>query len=89
MDAIYISALAVGILVMLALYLSLSRIFDQTDRSVKKSLALFGAGVGILTTLWLNQHPDILEKYVSEIVGAGIAVVLTLLIFARKSIEKK
>lgn len=89
MPSTYVSALIVGVLVMLALYLTLMRTFESGGYSARKSLALFCAGAGILTTLWLNQHPDILEKYVSEIVGAGIAVVLALLIFARKSIEKK
>jgi hypothetical protein len=82
-------SLIVGILVMLALYLSLSRIFNLNDFSVKKSLTLFCAAVGLLTTLWLNDNPAVLEKYVSEIVGAGIAVVLALLVFAKKSVGKK
>lgn len=82
-------SLIIGILVMLALYLSLSQVFDLNDFSVKKSMILFCAAVGLLTTFWLNDNPAVLERYVSEIVGAGIAVVLALLIFARKSIEKK
>jgi hypothetical protein len=89
MDAVYLSALMVGVLVMLALYLSLARVIDVVDRSVKKSLALFCAVSGILTTFWLNRHPDVLEKYVAKIVGAGIAVVLMLLVFAKKSITKR
>jgi hypothetical protein len=89
MNAIFSSALLVGILVMLALYLSLSRVFDLTDFTVRKSLALFCAAIGLLTTFWLNDNPVVMGKYISEIVGAGIAVVLALLIFARKSIEKK
>jgi len=82
-------SLIVGILVLLALYLSLSQVFDLNDFSVKKSLTLFCAAVGLLTTLWLNDNPAVLEKYVSEIVGAGIAVVLALLVFAKKSVGKK
>ena len=89
MDTPYISALAVGILVMLALYLSLSRTFDLADRLVKKSLALFCAAVGLLTTLLLRQHPDALEDYMVKIVAAGIAVVLALLALAKRTIEKK
>jgi hypothetical protein len=78
-------ALLVGVLVMLALYLSLSRAFDLTNSSVKKSLALFCVAAGLLTIFWLNENPAVLEKYVSEIVGAGIAVLLALLVFAKKS----
>ncbi len=89
MDSTYVSALAVGVLVMLALYISLSQIFDTDDRSVKKSLALFCAAAGLLTTLWLRQHPDALEDYTVKIVAAGIAVVLALLALAKRTIEKK
>ena len=86
MDAIFSSALIVGILIMLTLYLSLSRAFGLTNLTVKKSLALLFVAVGLLTTFWLNEHPATLEKYITEIVGAGVAVVLALLVFAKKPV---
>lgn len=88
MDSIFIYSLLIGIMVMLALYLSLSRVMDIANTSVKRSLAIFSAAIGLLSTLWLESHPSVMREYSEKIVYAGLAVVLALLVFARKSLNK-
>ncbi len=88
MESMSLPSLLIGILVMLAIYLSLSRAFDTTNISVKRSLALFSAVVGLLTTLWLGSHPEVLREYSGKIVLSGLAVVLALLAFAGRSLRK-
>lgn len=86
MDA-SLSSLLVGIMVMLAVYLSLSRMVDVSSVSVRKSLVLFSAALGLLSSFWLRSHPDMLEEYTGQIVLAGLAVVIALLTYARKSLK--
>lgn len=72
---------------MLAVYLALSRMTDVSKPSVRKALAVFSAAVGLLSTFWLRSHPDVLEDYMGKIVLAGLAVVIALLAFAKKSLK--
>jgi hypothetical protein len=78
MEISYLSSLLIGIMVMLSIFLSLSRAFDIRNKAIKKALALFSAAAGILTTFWLQDHPDVLRDYSEKIVLAGLAVVITL-----------
>jgi hypothetical protein len=82
-----ISSLLIGILVMLSAYLALSRVVDVSNTSVKKSLAVFTAALGLLSTLWLQDNPAVLRQYSEKIVIAGLGIVLALLAFARKSLK--
>lgn len=82
-----LSSLLVGIMVMLAIYLSMSCLTDVTNVSIKKSLALFSAATGLLSTFWLRSHPDLLEEYIGKIVLAGLAVIIALLAYALKSLK--
>ncbi|MBT3313182.1 MAG: hypothetical protein HN390_01075 [Anaerolineae bacterium] len=84
MDSVFIKSLIVGALVMLALYLSLSKVFDINNYSVRKALGLFAGAAGLLTTFWFLENPALLEKYVAEIVIGGIGIVLALLSLAKK-----
>ena len=84
---IEVSSLLIGILVMLAAYLSISRIVDVNKVSVKKSLAIFSATLGLLSTLWLQNNPAILKEYSEKIVIAGLGIILALLALARKSLK--
>ena len=79
-----VAALIIGVMVMLAVFLSLSRFFDINNSSVKKSLALFSAATGLLSTLWLRVNPTVLRDYWAQIAVAGILVVLVLLRLGRK-----
>jgi hypothetical protein len=79
-----LSSLLIGIMVMLAIYLALSRVMDIANPSVKKALALFSAAVGLLATFWLRSHPNLLGHYTQEIVLAGLAIVIALLFLAHK-----
>jgi hypothetical protein len=87
METLSIQSLLIGVLVMLAVYLSLSRVIDIGRVSVKRSLALFSAAVGLLTSIWLESYPTLLRDYTGKVVLAGLGVVLALLVFARKSLK--
>jgi len=87
METLNIPSLLIGVLVMLAVYLTLSRVIDISNISVKKSLALFSAVLGILTTFWLESNPSIMHDYTERIVLAGLGILLALLAFARKSLK--
>ena len=87
METLSIPSLLIGVLVMLAVYLTLSRVIDISNISVKKSLALFSAAIGFLTTFWLEGNPSIMRDYTERIVIAGLGVLLALLAFARKSLK--
>jgi len=80
-------SLLIGIMVMLAIYLSLTRVMNISNLSIRRALALFSAAVGILVTFWLKSNPDILGSYTREIVFAGLGVVLALIFLARKLIS--
>lgn len=88
MDTDFLYALLIGIIIMLAIYLALSRVVTITNVPVKRALALFAAAIGLLSVFWLDSHPDILREYAGKIVLAGLAVVLALLAFARRSLHK-
>jgi len=81
-------ALIIGILVTLAIYLSLLNTFDVKNISVRKTIGLFSGLVGLLTYIWLQDHPDLLEKYVAEIVLAGIGVLLAMLALAKNRLNR-
>ncbi len=87
MNTEFVQSLIIGILVTLALYLTLSKSFDINISYRRKTLGLFSGAVGLLTTLWLFENRNMLEEYVAKIVIAGIAVVLALLAIAKKSIK--
>ncbi|MBT6063050.1 MAG: hypothetical protein HOG55_17880 [Anaerolineae bacterium] len=84
MDTYFIKALILGVLVMLALYLSLSKTFDIDHFSTRRTLDLFSGGVGLLTTFSLIENPAVLNKYVNETVIGGLGVVLAIITLARK-----
>ena len=67
---------------------SISRAFNTHEASIKKALALFGGVLGLLTTLWLSKHADILKSYTTH-VTAGVAVVLALLALGKKMLNKQ
>jgi hypothetical protein len=85
MDTFFFKSVVVGILVTLALYLTLSKTFDLDNYYIRRTLGLFSGGVGLLTAFWLFENPNMLEKYTNEIVISGIGVVLALLVLARKA----
>ena len=77
--------LIIGILVMTAIYIVLSRIFGTEDLSTRRALAIFGAGAGIVVTFWLRGNPAALREYTAQIAIAGIGVVLALLALAKRA----
>ena len=82
-----VSSLLIGIMVMLAIYLALSRVMDYSHSTIKKASAIFSGVAGLLSTFWLRENPDILGDYTQQIVLAGLAVVIALLAFLRKSLS--
>lgn len=83
-----ISSLLIGILVMLSVYIVFSRSFNLHHASIRKSIALFSAVLGLLTTLWLREHPSILDQYTNEIVVAALAILLAVLGYLRQVVNK-
>ena len=78
--------LLIGLMVMAAIYISLQWIIRGNPQS-KRALGVFGGACGLLTTFWLLENPEILADYAAQIVTAGVAVVLSLLWLARRSIR--
>lgn len=84
METIGTFSLLVGILVMLSTYLVLSKTVEVEIPSIKKSLVLFSATLGLLSTFWLRNNPEILGVYSEKIVIGGIGITLALLASARR-----
>lgn len=87
MDGEFIQALAIGILVMTAVFIGLRRATVVKSQQTNRALAVFSAAFGILTTLFLADHPDLLAEYAREIVIGNIGVVLALLLLARRGLR--
>lgn len=87
MNTEIIYSLLIGVTVMLAIYLVLSRAVDVSLLSIKRSLAIFSAAVGLLSMFWLQNNLAILHEYLEKIAIAGLGVVLALLAYARKSLK--
>jgi len=72
--------LLIGLLVMVAIYISLWNFF----RSMKRAIGVFAAICGIVTMLWLQDNPYAIEKYSAQIAVGGLTVVLALLALAKR-----
>lgn len=81
-----IQPLLLGILVMTAVLIGLRQIQASAAPQIKRSVVVFAAACGLLTTLWLRDHPTVLADYSAQIVIAGLAVVLALLAIARRAL---
>jgi hypothetical protein len=84
MDTTFFKSIFVGVLVMLALYLALSKSFEVNNYYIRRALGLFSGVTGLLVTFWLLENQSALEKYVAEIVVGSIGVVFALFAFAKK-----
>ena len=86
MGSDFFLSLGIGLLVMCAVYIGLRRAFGGGDRSIRRAAAVFSAVAGIVVTLFLREHPDLLEQQGTKIVLALIGVVLALIATIRRSL---
>ncbi len=84
----FIQSLIIGVLVMVAIYIGLMQAFNQNRTFFKRSVVMFSASCGILVTLWLHENPTALKEYTTQIVTAGIAVLLAFLTLAKKRLQQ-
>lgn len=87
MDSNLVQPLLIGILVLAAVYIGLRQVFTSASSSIKRSAIVFAAACGLLTTFWLMENPQALANYSAQIVAAGVAVVLALLVLARRAMR--
>jgi drug/metabolite transporter (DMT)-like permease len=80
-------SLGIGLLVMCAVYVGLRRAFGSKDPTVRRAVAIFSAVAGIVVTLFLREHPDLLEQQGTKIVLALIGVVLAFIATSRRNVE--
>lgn len=81
-----IQPLILGILVMTAVLIGLRQILASAAPQIKRSVVVFAAACGLLTTFRLRDNPAVLAEYSAQIVIAGLAVVLGLLALARRAL---
>lgn len=82
----FLLPLGIGLLVMCAVYIGLRRAFGSGDPTVRRAAAVFSAVAGIVVTLFLREHPDLLKQQGTKIVLALIGVVLALIATIRRSL---
>ena len=87
MDGAFLQALAIGILVMTAVFIGLRRAIDAQNQQVNRAMAVFAAACGVVTAFWLIDNQDFVAEYAREIVIGGIGAVLALLILARRGLR--
>jgi hypothetical protein len=79
-------SLGIGLLAMCAVYIGLRRALGAGDPTIRRAAAVFSAVAGILVTLFLREHPDLLEQQGTKIVLALTGVVLALIATIRRSL---
>ncbi|NLS80064.1 MAG: hypothetical protein GXY76_22720 [Chloroflexi bacterium] len=80
-------ALSIGVLVFGSVMVAFRRVFSTDDRVVLKSGALFAGAAGVLTTLYLLERPDILDRYALQIVLALLGLVLAFIALLRRHVR--
>ena len=87
MDNDFLQALILGIAIMLAIFIGLNMVQRARDLSTRRAYAIFGAAVGLISTFYLAERPALLDEYLFEVVGAGVAVLVALLWFVRRGLR--
>ena len=82
----FVLSLGIGLLVMCAVYVGLRRAFSSRDPTVRRAVAAFSAVAGIVVTLFLREHPDLLEQQGIKIVLALIGVVLAFIAVSGRNV---
>ena len=80
----FLLPLGIGLLVMCAVYIGLRQGFGNRDPAIRRAVAVFSVVAGITVTLFLRQHPDLLEQQLITIELALIGVVLALIATIRR-----
>ena len=80
----FLLPLGIGLLVMCAVYIGLRQGFDSRDPTIRRAVAVFSVVAGIMVTLFLREHPDLLEQQLTTIVLALIGVLLAFIATIRR-----
>jgi hypothetical protein len=89
MDTDLVMAIAIGLLVFGAVYLTLDVAFPSRDVSVRKAKALFAGAGGLLVTLSLWQDPHLLQQISHRLMWELVGIVFALLVLLRAVIRKR
>ena len=87
MNNVNLYALMIGIMVMLAIYMALMIGIGKGYGGIQRTLLIFSAMFGLLTTLYLQENPILLDEYSEKIVISGLGILLSLLVFLRLKLK--
>lgn len=87
MNNVNLYALLIGIMVMLAIYMALMIGIGKGYGGIQRTLLIFSAMFGLLTTLYLQENPILLDEYSEKIVISGLGILLSLLVFLRLKLK--
>jgi drug/metabolite transporter (DMT)-like permease len=83
----FLLALSIGLLVTCAVYIGLQKAFGVENLALRRAIAIFAAVAGIMVTLFVREHPDLLRQQSAKIVLALIGVALALIAFIKRKLE--
>ena len=83
------TALAVGLLVLGAVYLALDVVFPSRDMSVRRTKAVFAGAGGFLVIILLWQDPRLLQDISRRLMWELIGIVFALLVLLRAVIRRR
>ncbi len=66
MDSITIQALAIGVLAMISLFATFRIVFGELDNSTRRAMVVGSGAAGLLTTVFLWDHPISLSISITE-----------------------
>ncbi len=89
MDTNLVLTLAIGLIVLAAIYLALDLVFPGRDPSVRKAKGVFAGAAGLLVAVYLWQDPHLLQEVSGRLVWYAIAVVIATLVLLREVIRRR
>ena len=82
-------ALAIGVLVLGAVYLTLDQVFPNREPGIRKAKGVFAGAAGFLVTMYLLQNPPFLQEVSRQLVLQAVAIVFALLLLLRAVLQKR
>jgi TRAP-type uncharacterized transport system fused permease subunit len=89
MDADLIMALAIGLMVLAAIYLAVDLAFPNRDPSTGKAKGVFAGAAGLLVAVYLWRDPAALRDVSGQLAWQAIAIVVALLALLRGVIRRR
>jgi hypothetical protein len=89
MNADFIMAITIGLLVLGAVYLALDVAFPGREPSLRKAKGVFAGAAGLLVAVYLWKDPRALQEVSSRLAWAAIAVVIVLLALLREVLRRR